>query len=90
MDVSAIEDLYQEHGVLNRLLLIYEEFINIKNINKKLLLVTALIIKKFVEEYHEISEETYIFPLIKDKKLVDELIRQHTISRGITSKILEW
>src|SRR5262249_58451511 len=57
--VSTNEDLMREHGVLNRILLIYEEAmrriqakekekVDVDVINK-----SASLIKRFIEEYHE-------------------------------------
>lgn len=100
MDITPIEDLSREHGLLNRALLIYEEFIrrlNNYNIDKiKLLFTTAAIIRIFIEDYHEKSEENYIFPILLSKNvnkkyvnIVDLLIKQHNIGRMITNKILK-
>lgn len=91
----AIEDLMKEHGLLNRLLLIYEEIVRrLKHdihINKKNIMDSAYIIRYFIEDHHEKTEENYIFPLLINKninvELVNELIKQHKISRKITDKI---
>jgi len=68
VNVSANEDLMQEHGVLNRLLLIYDEIVrrlvNKEPFNPKLIQLNALIIKEFVENHHEKTEETYVFPVL--------------------------
>ena len=94
--VTAPEDLMKEHGVLNRCLLIYEE--GIRRIESKsdvapeVFHATAALVKKFVEEYHEHNEETYIFPeFVKAKKLVDlvdTLKTQHRAGRRVTLDIL--
>lgn len=96
MEITPNEDLMREHGILHRLLLIYENLlyrINYKiKINYKLFLVTAIIMHNFIELYHEKTEEKYIFPvLIKHnihKELINELILQHKISNKITKKII--
>ena len=53
---------------------------------------TAQLVKIFVEEYHELNEEKYIFPVFeKSGKLVDlveTLKTQHRAGRGVTAQIL--
>jgi hemerythrin-like domain-containing protein len=94
--VSPAEDLMREHGVLNRLLLIYDE------VKRKLqkgegfpievLSSAAAIVKAFIEEYHEKLEEDYLFPRFeKAGKLVDlvhVLKAQHAGGRILTGRIL--
>lgn len=94
-EIPLTEDLMREHGLLNRVLLIYEEII--KRINTdtafsvKTLEQAVDIIKRFVEDYHEKMEEDYLFPLFeqykKEVRLVRTLKTQHTRGREITSKI---
>jgi hemerythrin-like domain-containing protein len=93
-DVSAVEDLMREHGLLNRLLLIYEECIHRLTqklpINLKVIVWTAKVIRIFVEDYHEQTEEKYVFPIIQktNPQLVKNLIEQHILGRKITDMIL--
>src|SRR5689334_22740167 len=65
-DVSTNEDLMREHGVLNRVLLIYDEAIRRIQAKEKfdpaVLTKSAGIIKSFIEDYHEKLEEDHIFP----------------------------
>src|SRR5437660_689619 len=75
-DISAPEDLMREHGVLNRILLIYEE--GLRRLRAKeevppdVFSKPANLVRKFVEDYHEKLEENFIFPEFeKQKKLVD-------------------
>ena len=64
-EVSPPEDLMQEHGLLNRVLLIYDtckmHLINKTDFPKEALLNSANIIRTFVEDYHEKQEEDYLF-----------------------------
>ena len=95
--VTAPEDLMKEHGVLNRCLLIYEEGLRRlrekEEVSPNVFNHTALLIRKFVEEYHEKNEEKYIFPVfVKHGKLVDlvqTLKLQHQAGRKVTAHILE-
>src|SRR6516225_8719521 len=92
--VTAPEDLMKEHGVLNRCLLIYEE--GIRRLQKRdeispdVFNHTALLVRNFVEEYHEKNEEKYIFPEFeRAKKLVDlveTLKTQHRAGREVTAQ----
>lgn len=93
--VSAVEDLMKEHGILNRLLLIYEKIIDMidKNeyVNKKYILLSSLLVRHFVENYHEKTEELYVFPKVRhiNKNLIDQLIKQHRQSNLITNNIIK-
>lgn len=86
-EITPVEDLMQEHGLLNRVLLIYEEIVRRleKNINipSSIIFNVAQIIRKFIEDYHEKTEENYVFPLLIkngiDVDLVNELIKQHNL-----------
>ncbi len=94
--VSAPEDLMREHGVLNRILLIYEE--GLRRLRKKddvppeVFQHPADLVRKFVEDYHEKLEENFIFPIFeKHHKLVDltqTLRRQHQAGRDVTDIVL--
>lgn len=90
-DINATEDLMREHGLLNRCLLIYESQM-VRKLNLKIVLETAMIIRQFVEDYHERLEENYIFPLLqshgKHVKLINDLLDQHQVGRKLTEQIL--
>lgn len=95
-DVSTNEDLMREHGVLNRILLIYDEanrrIQNKQKFDPGLISKSAGLIKKFIEDYHEKLEENYLFPRFeKAGKLVDlvkTLRTQHQAGRNVTDRIL--
>lgn len=95
-EVAAAEDLMREHGVLNRILLIYEEGLRrlrVKvDVPPDLFHKPATLVRKFVEDYHEQLEEKFIFPAFeKGNKLVDlvqVLRRQHQAGREVTDVIL--
>ena len=94
--VSTNEDLMREHGVLNRILLIYEEAMRRIQAKEKMdvdvISKSASLIKRFIEEYHEKLEEDYLFPRFeKSGKLVDlvkTLRSQHAAGRTVTDRIL--
>src|SRR6476620_11524057 len=93
--VSPPEDLMREHGVLNRILLIYDEHIRRleakQDFDPAVLASAAGIIRHFVEEYHEKLEEDYLFPRFSKAKkhvdLVDTLLSQHNAGRRVTAQI---
>lgn len=95
-EVSANEDLMREHGVLNRILLIYDEAIRRiqgkQQFESGVITKSAGLIKSFIEDYHEKLEENYLFPRFEEAgKLVDlvkTLRAQHTAGRGVTDRIL--
>ena len=94
-EVSPPEDLMQEHGLLNRILLIYDRcktnLITKQSFDPAVLLNSAAIIRTFVEDYHEKQEENYLFPRFKKANqltdLVDILLQQHRAGRVITDQI---
>jgi len=96
-EVSPPEDLMQEHGLLNRILLIYDSCrkqIDAKQPpNLPALNASAGIIRRFVEDYHEKQEEEYLFPRFRKAgqltDLVDTLLRQHNAGRRITDQLLQ-
>ena len=95
-DVAPPEDLMREHGVLNRVLLMYEESARRLAAGAELpvdvLVKSADIIRRFIEGYHEKLEEDFLFPRFeKANKLVDlvaTLRRQHVAGRALTETIL--
>jgi hemerythrin-like domain-containing protein len=87
----------REHGVLRRILLIYEESIKrmesgqpapITDINE-----SAGIILRVVQDYHEKLEEDYVFPVFqttgRQLHLVSTLKTQHERGRAVTAQIIK-
>ena len=96
-DVTPAEDLMREHGVLNRLLLVYEEaerrLRGEAEIDRAVVGDAARIIRRFVEDYHERLEEEHLFPRFEKARrlmeLVDMLRAQHQAGRRLTDRILQ-
>ncbi|MBS1603341.1 MAG: hemerythrin domain-containing protein [Bacteroidetes bacterium] len=96
-EVSPPEDLMQEHGLLNRILLIYDHgrqaIASGMPPDLAALNASAGIIRSFVEDYHEKQEEDYLFPRMKKAgqltDLVDTLLLQHNAGRRITDQLLQ-
>jgi len=95
--VSPAEDLMREHGLLNRILLIYDDHVRMiaakRPFDGSLLASAADIIRHFVEEYHEKLEEDYLFPRFRKAgklvALVNTLEAQHKAGRELTANIRE-
>jgi hemerythrin-like domain-containing protein len=96
-DISPAEDLMREHGVLNRILLIYDDHLRMlaakQTFDGSILVSAADIIRHFVEEYHEKLEEDFLFPRFRKAgklvTLVDTLLAQHKAGRELTAQIRE-
>jgi hemerythrin-like domain-containing protein len=97
-EVTATEDLMREHGILRRVLLVYQETATRLSGNTTIppepLQKAAKLFRVFGEEYHEKKlEEAYIFPAVKKAgeeaaAYADVLIAQHQRGREITEFIL--
>jgi hemerythrin-like domain-containing protein len=95
-EVGAAEDLMREHGVLNRILLVYEEGLRRlqgkEEVGPEVFHKPASLVRMFVEDYHEQLEEKFIFPEFEKAKKLTELIKvlkdQHQAGRRVTDVIL--
>ena len=95
-EVTPGEDLMQEHGVLERILLIYDEAArrieHSEPLDLAVLTSAASIIRRFVEDYHEKLEEQFVFPRLqvarREVDLVAVLLRQHERGRQVTDDIV--
>jgi hemerythrin-like domain-containing protein len=96
-DISPAEDLMREHGVLNRVLLIYDYHLHRlatkQTFDGSVLAGAADVIRHFVEDYHEKLEEDFLFPRFRKAgklvNLVDTLLAQHQAGRDLTAQIRE-
>jgi hemerythrin-like domain-containing protein len=96
-EVAPAEDLMREHGVLRRALLVYEEWMRRLGAGEPIpsgaLGRTAMLVRRFIEEYHEKTEEQEVFPrLEKAGKLVDlckTLRQQHDAGRKLTAQVID-
>lgn len=96
-EVTPSEDLMREHGLLNRVLLVYDHFLNMlsagQQINPAWLNQSAGIIKTFIEDYHEKQEEDFLFPRFEKAGKLTDLVQvlrtQHQQGRVVTQNILQ-
>jgi hemerythrin-like domain-containing protein len=106
-EVSATESLMREHGILNRVLLIYSEVARRiearEDFPPQIMVDSADIVRKYIEDHHQKLEEEHIFPLFRTYygrqdvlrlyaqkllDLVDVLGEQHQASRRLTDRII--
>ena len=91
------EDLMQEHGVLERILLVYDEAARrlerSESLDLGVVLAGAGLVRRFVEDYHERLEELFVFPRLEAAKRQTELVatlrRQHQRGRDVTDAIVK-
>ena len=96
-EVGPGEDLMREHGVLRRVMFIYDDAARRLESGDKppldALAASAGIVRKVIEDYHEKLEENFIFPRMeKAKKLTDltaTLRRQHQAGRTVTANVVK-
>jgi hemerythrin-like domain-containing protein len=95
-EVTPVEDLMREHGVLRRVMYLYDDAIQRlgggREVPLDALAGGAGIIRRVIEDYHEKLEENFLFPRYeKAGKLADltaVLRRQHERGRVVTDQII--
>ena len=96
-DVSPAEDLMREHGVLKRVMLVYDEVLRRWDKNQdvapEILADASGMIRHFVEDYHEKLEEDYLFPRFEKADKLTELVKtlkaQHQAGRKVTDIVMQ-
>ncbi|WP_261852122.1 hemerythrin domain-containing protein [Clostridium folliculivorans] len=100
IEVSPTEDLMREHGVLRRILLIYNDALRYLKGEKlsnqiniyAVIYNSASIAHEFIENYHQKLEEQYVFPKFSQSpkyiELINTLRRQHDAASNLTENIL--
>ena len=86
----------QEHGVLLRIVIIYDaaalRIDRQEPLDPGLIGKAAAVVRRFVEDYHERTEENFVFPRLQAKgrevELVATLLRQHERGRQLTDEVL--
>jgi hemerythrin-like domain-containing protein len=94
--VSPAEDLMRDHGVLHRLLLVYDEAVRRLDaqgtVPVDVLAGAARIVRRFVEDHHQRLEEKHVFPRFERAgrwvELVATLRQQHEAGRRLTDDVL--
>jgi hemerythrin-like domain-containing protein len=89
--ILPVEDLMREHGLLARLLLIYEQALAQSDIPWPTIGNAAHIMRAFIEDFHQKQEEAEVFTRLehagRELQLVATLRRQHAVGRLLTEQI---
>ncbi|HOI06959.1 MAG TPA: hemerythrin domain-containing protein [Deltaproteobacteria bacterium] len=91
------EYLMRDHGVLSRILLVYEESIRRMGAGESLpvesLAQASRMARNFVEDFHQRLEEDLLFPRFRKAgrfvDLVTTLVQQHNSGRKLTDAIIQ-
>jgi hemerythrin-like domain-containing protein len=94
--VTPAEDLMREHGVLRRVLFVFDEVARRLETGGDLpldqLAAGAGIVRRVIEDYHEKLEEQHLFPRFEKAGKLVELVAvlrtQHQAGRDVTSRVL--
>jgi hemerythrin-like domain-containing protein len=95
-EVTPGEDLMQEHGVLERIVIVYDSAAlridRNESLDPAVVAKAAGIVRRFVEDYHERTEEKFVFPRLqaagREAALIAILLRQHERGRQLTDEIV--
>jgi hemerythrin-like domain-containing protein len=95
-EVTPAEDLMREHGVLRRVMYLYDDAAQRLDARGDVpldaLAACAGIVRRVIEDYHEKLEEDFLFPRYeKAGKLADltaVLRRQHQVGRTLTEQVV--
>jgi len=96
-EVAPGEDLMREHGVLRRVMLVYDEATRRLETGEPPpaapIAAGAKLVRRVIEDYHEKLEEDFLFPRFEKagrlQDLVATLRAQHQAGRGVTEAILK-
>ncbi len=95
-EVTPVEDLMREHGVLRRVMYLYDESAlrleGQREVPLDALASCAGIIRRVIEDYHEKLEENFLFPRFEKAAMLADLTavlrRQHQVGRTLTEQIV--
>jgi hemerythrin-like domain-containing protein len=94
--VTATEELMREHGVVHRLMTVYQECADRLARGQETppgaLINAGVVVDDFVESYHEGIEEEYVFPAFYKAERLTELVgvlrRQHLAGRKLVERTI--
>ncbi len=94
-EITPGEDLMREHGVLQRILVVWSEadapLRRGERVDLDALKSSVGLVQRFIEGYHERLEEELVFPRLeragRERALVRTLRAQHEVGRTITAEV---
>ena len=93
--ITLGEDLMREHGLMNRLMLLYKESVCSIGVNEDsigVLKSAAKIMHDFIHDFHEENEEHDVYPLFNENKKMHTITtimeEQHEVGKRMTERIL--
>ncbi len=94
--ITPTEELMRHHGVINRLMGIYEECARRLDAGEELpagtVINAAAVADEFVESFHEALEEQFVYPVFMEasshRELVATLVRQHAVGRRLIARTI--
>jgi hemerythrin-like domain-containing protein len=97
LPLSPPEDLMREHGLLNRVVLIYREAIKRiergEEVPHKEIGAAASVIRSLIHDHHEHVEERYLFSALlrarRHTATIHVLLGQHAAGRALTTELLQ-
>jgi hemerythrin-like domain-containing protein len=93
-EVAPGEDLMREHGVLRRVMFVYDDVVQRVDARAEVpadvVVSAAGIVRRVIEDYHEKLEEQFLFPRFEKAGREVDLVRvlrlQHQAGRGVTDE----
>jgi hemerythrin-like domain-containing protein len=94
-DITPTEDLMREHGLIDRVMLVYDECARRIESNldvpAEVIPASIRLVHAFVHDYHEKTEEEHVFPKFDAALVHMDLVRvlrdQHAVGRNLTAFI---
>ena len=95
-EITPVEDLMREHGVLHRVMYLYDEASTRLEAGHEIeldaLARCASMVRRVIEDYHERLEEDFLFPRYEQARTLADLTavlrRQHQSGRVLTDRVL--
>ncbi|MFO7957718.1 MAG: hemerythrin domain-containing protein [Candidatus Brocadiia bacterium] len=94
--MPATEKLMREHGLIQRLMNVYQECADRLAVGEDLpdglILNAGALADEFIESYHEEAEQKYVYPVFVEAgrmaDLVAVMVRQHAIGRRLSEQTI--
>ncbi len=87
--IPVVEDLFQEHAILRRLLVLFDRFVTIRSVDPRVLIPATTFFADFGAGYHAKTEEKLIFPIFAKSAAchVNDFKREHKEATAMVKQI---